>query len=53
MLKTELCTDSGLEFVKVAPSTFDFIDAILSKDPVQVLVGELSVEAKFQAEEML
>lgn len=38
MMNTELCTDSGLEFVKVAPNAFGFIDAILSKDPVQVLV---------------
>ena len=46
VLKTELCTDSGLEFVKVAPNAFGFIDAILSKDPVQVLVlGKLQSNA--------
>ena len=46
MLKTELCTDSGLKFVKVAPNAFGFIDAILSKDPVHILVlGKLQGNA--------
>lgn len=38
MLKAEHGTDSGFEVVKVAPDAFGFIDAILSKDPVHILV---------------
>jgi len=46
VVKTELCTDSGLKFVKVAPNAFGFIDSILSKGPVQVLVlGKLQSDA--------
>ena len=46
VLKTEHDTDSGLEVVKVAPDAFGFIDAILSKDPVHILVrGKLQGNA--------
>lgn len=46
MLKTEHDTDSGFEVVKVAPDAFGFIDAILSKDPVHILVlGKLQGNA--------
>ena len=46
VLKTEHDTDSGFEVVKVAPDAFGFIDAILSKDPVHILVlGKLQGNA--------
>jgi len=42
-----LCTDYGLEFVNVLPNPFGFHDVVLNKDPVQIRVGEFSIESQF------